>query len=145
VKRLSVDPMRCTGCESCVLTCSFEHDDAFSLDRARIRVERDEENGRFSPKVCIQCPERHCVQACPEGALAVDPQSGAIRVDANACSGCRICEKACPYGGIQFAVGVRHPLICDLCGGDPSCVSTCRLPQAICWIDTANEAAGEVT
>ena len=145
MKRLTVDPSRCTGCESCVLTCSFEHDGAFSLDQGRIRIKRDETNGRFSPQVCVQCDERHCVQACPVGALTIDASLGIVRVDADLCTGCRVCEKACPYGGIQFAADVRHPLICDLCGGDPACVKTCRLPQAVRWMDGPDENLREAT
>jgi Fe-S-cluster-containing dehydrogenase component len=64
------------------------------------------------------------------GALRVDEQTGAIRVEVNpasasACIGCAACVDACPFG-----VATLHPvagtaIICDLCGGDPACVKRC--------------------
>ncbi len=131
MKRLNVNPEQCTGCESCVLTCPSEHGGAFSLALSRIRIERDEDKGRFIPRVCIQCDGRFCVAACPVSALSVDPELGNIVLDEDACIGCRACQPACPFGGVQFGEGRTSPLICDLCGGDPACVQTCRMPRAL--------------
>jgi len=131
VKRLRLVPEQCTGCESCVLSCSFEHGGVFSLEHSRIRIERNEERADFRPRVCIQCDERFCVAACPVGALSVDRLLGVIRCDAAVCIGCRKCETACPYGGAQFPAGEDRPIFCDLCGGHPACVDTCRLPRAV--------------
>jgi len=131
VKSLRVIFEQCTGCESCVLSCTFEHEGLFDLVSSRIRIDRDEEQAEFRPRVCIQCDERFCVAVCPTGALTVDRALGIIRVDATACIGCRACGEACPYGGVQFIPGRGTPLICDLCGGDPVCVKTCQKPQAL--------------
>ena len=135
MKRLHVNQDRCTGCESCVLTCSFEHGERFGLHLARIRVSRNEELADFRPKVCIQCEGRFCVAACPVGALSVDEKTGAIRVSEDLCTGCRQCEPACPFGGVHFSEGIQTPFICDLCGGDPECVKVCQLPQAITFVE----------
>jgi len=35
MKVLKVIAEQCTGCESCVLTCSFSHEDVFGLDLAK--------------------------------------------------------------------------------------------------------------
>ena len=129
--RLHVEPDRCTGCESCVLTCSFAHGQQFGLHLSRIRVERDEEHADFTPQVCIQCDEHPCIAACPVGALTMNQDTGAISVALETCTGCRSCESACPYGGVHFSEGISTPFICDLCGGEPECVQVCRLPQAI--------------
>ena len=128
--RLEIHPERCTGCESCVLTCSFEHENAFQLPLARVQVERDENQGDFRPRVCVQCDERFCVGACPVGALSV-AEVGNIVVDVEACTGCGACEAACPFGGIHFAASRETPIVCDLCGGKPACVATCQKPQAL--------------
>jgi len=135
VKRLHVERDQCTGCESCVLTCSFEHEERFGLHLSRIRVRRDEENADFAPMVCIQCDEHPCVTVCPVDALSIDPGTGAIAVSVETCTGCKACQGACPYGGVHFAEGITFPFICDLCGGDPQCVQVCQLPQAIQVVD----------
>ena len=138
--RLRVHRERCTGCESCVLTCSFEHEGGFRLAAARIQVERNENDGAFRPRVCIQCDERFCVAACPAGALSISPEHGFIRVDDAACVGCGACVAACPHGGIRWASGRRIPQVCDLCGGDPQCVKTCLKPRAIeCVMEEAGD------
>jgi len=130
--RLSIDPEKCTGCDGCMLACSFAHDGVFDLRRSRIRIQRDPLNKEFNPHVCIQCAAAFCVQACPTAALSKLAETGAILVDEEKCIGCMVCKEACPYGAItlQSEEG-SGPLICDLCGGDPECVKVCRLPQAI--------------
>jgi carbon-monoxide dehydrogenase iron sulfur subunit len=131
MKKLVIAAHRCTGCESCVLTCGFEHDSQFNPQRSRIGIERDEENAVFTPTVCIQCGERACIEACPVDALSVDTSTGATRLSEERCIGCRRCESACRYGGVKFPEASEVPLICDLCGGDPQCILVCRFPQAI--------------
>ncbi len=129
--RLEVDAARCTGCNSCVLTCAFVHEGTFSLSGARIRVDADPISAEYTPRVCIQCAEARCIVACPVNALSRDQGTNTIALDEAACTGCRICVGACPYGGIGFDEESRRPRICDLCGGAPACVDVCRLPEAI--------------
>jgi len=143
MKRLKIEVDQCTGCESCVLTCAFEHDGVFSLNRSRIQIRRDEEHADFEPRVCIQCDERWCIEACPVDALAVNEETGAMRLVAERCIGCKACESACPYGGVQFPEGSKIPLICDLCGGDPQCIQVCRLPQALTFVEREENAPSD--
>lgn len=131
MKRLIIDREQCTGCESCVLTCSFAHENVFALNWARVQIERDESEGKFAQHVCVQCEERSCIAACPVDALSVDPELGCVRIDEALCIGCKACESACPFSGVHFVDGHPYPLICDLCGGHPSCVETCQKPGAI--------------
>ena len=130
-KRLVIDSAECTGCDSCRLTCSFAHEGLFSLEKARIWVEKDNERARFTPRVCVQCEEAPCIANCPVGALSRDGRTGAITVDRETCDGCQTCVTACPYDGIMFDDADGVPLICDLCGGDPACVKFCQFPLAI--------------
>jgi carbon-monoxide dehydrogenase iron sulfur subunit len=131
---LRIDEMRCTGCNSCVLTCAFGHEGLFAPARARIRIEKDAIAAVYIPRVCIQCEEAPCVDACPVDALT-QSGSGVIDVDRDRCVGCRKCVAACPYGGVLFDEQQGVPLICDLCGGRPACVEICALPQAIQFVE----------
>jgi Fe-S-cluster-containing hydrogenase component 2 len=136
-KHLIVDPVQCTGCNACILTCSFEHEGVFSLEKTRIQVEKDGERADCTPKVCIQCEGAPCVGSCPVDALSRDKKTGGIRLDREICNGCKECVPACPYEGIGFDETDRLPLICDLCGGDPACVKFCEFPLAIRYDESA--------
>jgi anaerobic carbon-monoxide dehydrogenase iron sulfur subunit len=133
MKSIVVQAERCTGCESCVLSCSFAHDETFALADTRIQVDRDEERGRFRPRVCVQCTARPCLESCPVEALSLDSKTGAIVVSALLCIGCRQCAAACPVGGIHFGAKDSAPIICDLCQGEPACVRACGKPAVLAF------------
>ncbi|MCP4665378.1 MAG: FAD-dependent oxidoreductase, partial [Deltaproteobacteria bacterium] len=38
---------------------------------------------------CQHCSEPKCAASCPEGAIAKDPESGVVRIDPDACTGCK--------------------------------------------------------
>ena len=69
-----------------------------------------------------------CAKACPAGAISIErePDGGVrvVAVDKDKCVGCKMCTLACPFGCIVVMDG--HAEKCDLCGGDPQCVSVCR-------------------
>ncbi len=79
-KHLVVDPPECTGCDSCMLTCSFEHERSFSLEKARIWMEKDSERADFTPKVCVQCEEAPCIASltCRSTSVPRDVSYGEI-------------------------------------------------------------------
>ncbi len=137
MKRLAVKPENCTGCTGCALECSVSHTGTFCYSAARIHVERDEEHADFRPRVCVQCGEAPCIAACPSEALSRHPLLRTVSVEAERCVGCRECAKACPHGGIAFGDEGQEPLICDLCGGNPSCVDACRFAGAIAVVEEA--------
>ncbi len=143
MNRLQVDPARCTGCSSCELACSFSREGEFSLALSRVTLRRDGVNGTFQPLVCVQCDERPCIEACPVGALSRRASTGAIALDEERCIGCRRCVDACPYEGVRFHEEQGIPLICDLCGGDPACVATCRKPQALTFVPVETAEGGD--
>ncbi len=142
-KHLVIDSDQCTGCNSCVLACSFAHEGLYNFEKSRIRLNKQSERGLSTPRVCIQCEEAFCVAACPVGALSRDDATGAIRLDENICTGCGLCVAACPHGGVGFDEELRMPLICDLCGGDPVCVSFCAFPNAIRYVDEKKKGEGD--
>lgn len=131
MKKLLADPIKCTGCRSCMLVCSFMHTDASSYHGSRIRIESDEARGKHTPMICHFCDDPACVTACPVQALSKEARTGAIRVDGSLCNGCQNCLESCPHGAMFFDPEKGTPFTCDLCQGDPECVKVCQLPEAL--------------
>ncbi len=65
------------------------------------------------------------MKVCPAHAISRDEKTNAVVLDQEKCAGCKMCILACPYGNIHFdhVKLVSHK--CDLCGGDPRCVTHC--------------------
>lgn len=121
-----VDPNKCTGCRTCEVSCSLAHEkDIINPFLARIRVQKDEEAGRDTPKTCRQCRNAPCAQACPQGAINFQAVLGAWVVDEDRCNGCGACVEACPFDCIFLHPGRQVAVKCDLCGGEPRCVREC--------------------
>lgn len=133
MRKLVVNPIKCTGCRSCMLVCSFMHTDECSYYGSRIQIESQEGKGLHTPVLCRFCEDPACVRACPVEALSIQPSSGAILVDWGLCNGCQSCVSACPHKAMRFDKKTDKAFTCDLCQGDPECVKVCRLPQALVW------------
>ena len=118
------DPVKCTGCRVCELSCSFKHEGVFSPSLSRIHVVKIEERGVNNPISCLDCSRMPCVDACPTGACQV------WKVDKALCIGCRECVAACPFGAMDYNPVSRVSFKCDLCNGDPECVKQC-IPGAL--------------
>ncbi len=119
-----IEEDKCAGCHLCELACSVSRENTISLWMARIRVfEKRGVSPHFTISVCKQCENPLCVKSCPTSALK--KINGVIRLERELCVGCFECERACPFNAV-FGYGfTQYPLICDLCGGTPLCVSLC--------------------
>ena len=114
----------------------------------------------------MHCEDPACMKVCPAKAIHKGP-AGEVLVDHAKCIGCRMCEKACPYGAPQFAdpkktsyFGEKTPLEvipvrpenartpgkaehCTLCthrtskGLPPACVAACAT-GALTFVDYDN-------
>ena len=115
----------CSGCRSCELWCSLHHTGGFNPHRARIRVV-EMGTGIDIPVTCQQCHAPPCREACRFDAIVLNEALEVAVVDEEACTGCRACVGACPYGIITMDPVTDKAIKCDLCGGEePVCVAIC--------------------
>ena len=64
-----------------------------------------------------------CAAACPVSAIQRNPSSEVVEIDLDLCVKCKECITACPYKAIYFDDIEDKIIKCDLCGGDPKCVT----------------------
>jgi carbon-monoxide dehydrogenase iron sulfur subunit len=120
---LILDPAKCSGCRRCEVHCSFFHSGRVGRSASRIKVVKIEDRGLDYPVVCQGCLERSCAE-CPVEAIRIGPL-GQVHIDPELCTGCGTCESLCPVGAIELHE--EHPLVCDLCSGEPRCVKACTM------------------
>ena len=124
VIRIKVDPSVCSGCLSCVTTCSMRHEQYVSLSAGRVQVTLRPFEIRHQIDICRQCAKHPCLVACPEGAIYRDEQD-TVRIDDALCTQCRLCMQACPFDAIFWNPISEKVIKCDLCLGQPECVQVC--------------------
>ncbi len=154
------EPTRCTGCNRCEMACTAFNDGKAQPSVSRIKVSRNinygpqgaqlglwRGTGQFGnflviQDTCKQCPHPvPCQLACPAGAIEVVPPVNARVVNQDKCTGCRICQQACPWGMTAFDEALKKATKCHLCNGDPECVKACPTGalQYIPWIDKTKD------
>lgn len=105
-----IDTRKCIGCSSCTVGCSMEN----KLPPGVVyRPVIDMEVGtypnvtrKFLPRPCMQCENPPCVPVCPVGATW-KREDGIVKIDYDACIGCRYCITACPYQARTFDFGAN--------------------------------------
>jgi Fe-S-cluster-containing dehydrogenase component len=134
---------RCLGCRSCEFSCKSEHgyDDTF---RRKIHSLHDHSNQQghsfhhFSMS-CNHCENPVCMSVCPENAIQKKP-NGIVVINQSKCTGCGLCEMACPFDAITINPITAKADKCDMCysrqmrGEKTICMSSCPV-QAIEIID----------
>lgn len=138
------DPSRCTGCRRCEIACTSFNEGRNQPTLARVKVTR---NLNFGPggaqlgfyrgtghfgnflliqDTCRQCPHPvPCLTACPNGAIEIVAPTNARVVNLSKCTGCRLCQNACPWAMMAFDEEAKKSTKCHLCNGDPECVKAC--------------------
>lgn len=119
------DYRNCTGCRLCEVACSLKHEEQIWPEASRVRVFMLVP-GVEVPHLCTQCHDYPCVAACPEEALSVDEETGAVIVNDEKCTACGICIHVCPGEVPHLHPDRNRIVICDLCGGDPECAKICE-------------------
>ena len=117
----------CSGCLSCMSTCSLCNEGYSSPSSSRIQVELDILGGDNVITICRQCKDPDCVKACPTGSIYHDSELQIWRVNYETCIGCRECVSACRFSAMLFDPNGDKVIKCELCGasGEPACVSAC--------------------
>ena len=135
-KCLVINLDRCTGCDSCIVSCKFEN--SLPLGVYYNRVLAVGPTGTYPdierynlPVQCQQCEHPRCIEVCPTGASYRDPNTNIVLVDKEKCIGCKYCMMACPYGVRSWNKTEKCVEKCTLCGqltsaGKlPACVKSC--------------------
>src|SRR5690606_30126748 len=114
----------CEGCRLCEIACSQFHENGkFWPAASRVRIHEYHPGLEF-PVLCYQCGNAPCVEACPEGAISIDPETSTMIYDPELClrvvegADCTECFDACPGNAITFHPESQLPISCDLCGGE---------------------------
>lgn len=73
-----IDAGECTGCNACMLACSYHHTGRFCISESSIHIHRDYSNGQIEIELdstcdkCAQEPSPLCVEFCYAHALDLD-------------------------------------------------------------------------
>lgn len=125
----------CTDCKICEVSCSLIHSPDGELNPvwSRLKIEHgpqvetriSKDGFGFNVAICHHCANPPpCAQVCPTDAFYYDPVTLAAIIDQNKCIQCMECVPACPFDTVYVAP-TGEVLKCDLCGGDPVCVTAC--------------------
>jgi NAD-dependent dihydropyrimidine dehydrogenase PreA subunit len=90
-----VTPDRADGiCFCCDCCCGyFREPGRWTCDKGAMVERTDRE-------VCTNCGT--CVEVCYFGVRTLDPEKGALVLDAEKCYGCGLCVAACPNGAVEI-------------------------------------------
>ena len=133
------DQSRCSGCRACTVACKSWH--GLSSGPLKYLKIYEYEKGSF-PDVrvhfqwipCYHCEEPVCISSCPFDAIYKEEKYGAVIIESEKCTGCRLCYDACPYGAPVFESDAKNAKAqkCTMCidrlenGDKPVCVLACQ-------------------
>jgi carbon-monoxide dehydrogenase iron sulfur subunit len=138
-KVLMLNYEKCTGCRTCELVCSVEHEGAVNPAKSRIKSVKWETEGLFVPTGCQQCVDAPCMAVCPVKAISRDEELNMNRLNHEVCIGCRMCVAACPFGAMNFNVDTKRVFKCDLCHGEPQCAQFCQA-KAVEYVEATTQS-----
>lgn len=162
MKKFLIDVNRCSGCKLCIIACKDEHVgssyspwtnsqpdtghfwiDVQAMERGRIpRVRMS-----YLPLLCQHCEHAPCIKSCPEDAIK-RRDDGLVWIDPVECTGCGLCQEACPYDVIYMNGELGIAQKCTGCahrvdeGSLPRCAEVCP-HEAIVFADETDSVFSE--
>ena len=140
-----ISAKKCTGCHMCELGCSAFHEAGFRPSVARLYADVNPTTAVIKGHTCLQTACAKCQEVCPEDAIVtkqitVKPSGEfaskeklgesvvglVLVVDEQKCTNCGDCYDVCPYDVIHEHPDRKVAFKCDLCDGDPQCITFCQ-------------------
>jgi anaerobic dimethyl sulfoxide reductase subunit B (iron-sulfur subunit) len=138
----------CIGCKTCQIACADKNDLAVGVlwrriveyeggtwvahpTRADLTIPQDVFSYSISLS-CLHCQDPACQDVCLTDAIW-KRADGVVLINPANCTGCRDCERACPYDALAFDESTGRMTKCDLCqdlltlGQNPVCVDACLM------------------
>ncbi len=130
-----LDLDRCTGCGACALACRLENDRPAGTSFRHVTT-FNPSRSPLAPVLhlslaCNHCEKPACLAACPAGAYARDPLTGAVVLRSERCLGCTYCAWVCPYEAPDYDAQAGLMTKCTFCqprlerGEEPACTQAC--------------------
>ena len=143
-KEITIDADKCTGCHGCEMACSIKHYLVCGTHYSRIRIQEFREVNTFIPIKCQACEDAPCMDVCPmtarvrqeNGAVVTDPlKCIGCHVCIQACPfGAVVVD---PTDGKTMSCD-----LCDDDPMGPWCVKACTMHKALRFVDAKDAARG---
>ena len=160
MKQFRIEAEKCSACQLCVIACKDEHVGVAHSPWTAPQPEtgqfwiavHEAEHGRAPrlrtsrlPVMCQHCTNAACMKVCAPAAIRRRPD-GLVWIDPASCTGCGLCEPACPYDAIAMNAALGVAQKCTGCahlvdeGLPPRCVEVCPHDVIVFGEDVAREA-----
>jgi len=141
-----ISSKKCTACHMCELACAAWHEGAYRPSVARLYSACNPTTAAIKGHTCLQTGCSKCQEICPQDAIVTkeitvkvkgafdskekiggDTVKGYVLVvDEELCTNCGECYDVCPTDVIHPHPEKDVAFKCDLCDGDPQCITFCQ-------------------
>ena len=140
------DASTCIGCKACEIACKEKNDlpagvrwrqvwdygeGEWTVNEGGGYVSHENTFTYYVSATCMHCEEAPCIPVCEPGSLYKRESDGVVLNNLADCTGCRLCEPACPYDALYFDRQSGLVTKCDFCADSleidetPACIHIC--------------------